>query len=67
MEDEDVDIGWTTPVLNDDFWESQHPNSPMFTPLQEIPRSPAATEVLMGFEEPHATPSVHEEIPVCGS
>ena len=25
MEDEDVDIGCTTPVLNDDFWESQHP------------------------------------------
>ena len=22
MEDEDVDIGCTTPVLNDDFWES---------------------------------------------
>ena len=31
MEDEDVDIGCTTPVLNDDFWESQHPNSPLFT------------------------------------
>ena len=30
-EDEDVDIGCTTPVLNDDFWESQHPNSPLFT------------------------------------
>ena len=36
MEDEDVDIGCTTPVLNDDFWESQHPNSPLFTPLQQI-------------------------------
>ena len=22
-----------TPVMNDDFWESQHPNSPLFTPL----------------------------------
>ena len=64
MEDEEVDIGCTTPVLNDDFWESQHPNSPMFTPLQAIARSPAATEVLMGSEEPHATPSVNEEIPV---
>ena len=62
-EDEDVDIGCTTPVLNDDFWESQHPNSPLFTPLQAIPQSPAATEVQMGSEEPHATPSVHEEIP----
>ena len=33
IEYEDVDIGCTTPVLNDDFWESQHPNSPLFTPL----------------------------------
>ena len=23
--DEDVDIGCTTPMTNDDFWESQHP------------------------------------------
>ena len=36
MGDEDVDIGCTTPVMNDDFWESQHPNSPLFTPLQQI-------------------------------
>ena len=36
-EDEDVDIGCTTPVMNDDFWESQHPNTPLFTPLQQIP------------------------------
>ena len=63
MADEEVDIGCTTPVLNDDFWESQHPNSPLFTPLQQIPQSPVATEVQMGSEEPHATPSVHEEIP----
>ena len=63
MEDEDVDIGCTTPVLNDDFWESQHPNSPMFTQLQAIPQFPVATEVQMGSEEPHATPSIHEEIP----
>ena len=62
-EEVDVDIGCTTPVLNDDFWESQHPNSPLFTPLQQIPQSPATTEVQMGSEEPHATPSVHEEIP----
>ena len=39
IEDEDVDIGCTTPVMNDDFWESQHPNSPLFTPLQQIPQS----------------------------
>ena len=35
----DVDIGSTTPLMNDDFWDSQHPNSPLFTPLQQIPRS----------------------------
>ena len=62
-EDEDVDIGSTTPVMNDDFWESQHPNSPLFTPLQQIPQSQVTTKVQMGSEEPHATPSVHEEIP----
>ena len=63
IEDEDVDIGCTTQVMNDDFWESQHPNSPLFTPLQQIPQSPVATEVQMGSEEPRATLSVHEEIP----
>ena len=31
--DEDVDIGCTIPVMNDDFWDGQHPNSPLFTPL----------------------------------
>ena len=50
-------------MMNDDFWESQHPNSPLFTPLQQIPQSPVATEVQMGSEEPRAIPSVHEEIP----
>ena len=29
MADEDVDIGCTTPMMNDDFWKSQHPNSPL--------------------------------------
>ena len=62
-EDEDVDIGCTTPVMNDDFWESRHPNSALFTPLQQIPQSPVRTEVQMGSEEPHLTPSIHEEIP----
>ena len=56
IEDEDVDIGCTTPVMNDDFWESQHPNSPLLTPLQQIPQSPATT-VQMGSDE------AHEEIP----
>ena len=60
--EEDVDIGSTTPVMNDDFWESQHPNSPLFTPIQQIPQSPAPT-VHMGSEETHPTSSVHEEIP----
>src|SRR3954469_24216630 len=62
MEDEDVDIGSTTPLMNDDFWESQHPNSPLFTPLQQIPHSPAPT-VPMGPEETHPTASVNKEIP----
>ena len=43
-EEEGVDIGCTTPVLNDDYWESHHPNSPMFTPLQWIPQSLVHTE-----------------------
>ena len=34
----------------------------MFTPLQQIPQSPAPT-VQMGSEETHPTSSVHEEIP----
>ena len=37
LEDEDMDIGCSTPVMTDDFWESQHPNTPLFTPLQQIP------------------------------
>ena len=48
--------------MNDDFWESQHPNTPLFTPLQQIPQSPAPT-VQMGSEETQPTLSVHEEIP----
>ena len=43
--DEDVDIGCTTPMMNNDFWDSQHPNSPLFTPPKQIPQSPAPTEV----------------------
>src|SRR3954466_14044440 len=60
--DEDVVIGSTTPVMNDDFWESQHPNSPLFTPLPQIPHSPAPTVQLVS-EETHPTASVNEEIP----
>ena len=40
----DVDIGSMTPVMNDDYWESHHPNSPLFTPLHQIPQSHAQTE-----------------------
>ena len=50
IEDEDVDISCTMPVMNDEFWESQHPNTPLFTPLQQIPQSPAPT-VQMGSEK----------------
>ena len=60
IEDEDVDIGCTTPVMNDDFWESQHPNSPLFTPLQQIPQSPVTT-VQMGSDE------AHEDIPAASA
>src|SRR3954470_22431564 len=62
IDDEDVDIGSTTLVMNDDFWESQHPNSPLFTPLQQIPHSPAPT-VQLDSEETHPATSVHDEIP----
>ena len=48
--------------MNDDFWESRHPNSPLFTPIQQIPQSPAPT-IQTGSEETHPTSSVHEEIP----
>ena len=56
-----MDVGCSTPVISDEFWDSQHPNSPMFTPLQQIPQSPTQT-VQMGSEETHPTSSVHEEI-----
>src|SRR3954462_3440791 len=62
IDNEDVDIGSTTPLMNDDFWESQHPNSPLFTPLQQIPHSPSPT-VQLGSEETHPTASLNEEIP----
>src|SRR4051812_15664069 len=51
-----------TPLMNDDFWGSQQPNSPLFTPLQQVPHSPAQT-VQMGCEETHPTACVNEEIP----
>ena len=51
---------------DDDFWESQHPNTPLFTPIQQIPQSPATT-VQMGSEETHPTLFVHEEIPAASA
>src|SRR3954466_15996119 len=62
IDNEDVDIGCTTPVMNDDFWESQHPNSPLFTPLQQIPHSPSPT-VQIGSGDTQPAASVNEEIP----
>ena len=42
--------------MNDDFQESHHPNSPLFTPLQQIPQSPAQTEEIhTGSDEPQAS------------
>ena len=65
IEDEGVDIGCTTPVMNDDFWESQHPNTPLFTPLQQIPQSPVQTkEIHTGSKEHQASLlTIPEEVP----
>ena len=60
-----MDIGSTTPILNDDYWESHRPNSPMFTPRQQIPQSPVQTEEIhTGSDEPQAPLlTMPEEIP----
>lgn len=51
-EDEDMDIGSTTPVLNDDYWERHRPNSPLTTPLHQIPQFLGQTkEIHAGSEE----------------
>ena len=62
---EDVDIGSTTPILNDDYWESHHPNSPLTTPLHQLPQSPVQTEEIHTGSEGHqaSLPSVPEEVP----
>ena len=50
-EDEYMDIGCSTPILNDEYWESHHPNSPLTTPLHQLPQSPIQTEEIhTGFE-----------------
>ena len=60
-----MDIGSTTPILNDDYWESHHPNSPLYTPLQQIPQSPVQTkEIHTGSEEHQASLlTILEEVP----
>ena len=60
-EDEDVDIGSTTPILNDDYWESHHPNSPLTTPLQQIPQSPVQTKEIHTGKA--SLLSIPEEVP----
>ncbi|KAI5008035.1 hypothetical protein ZWY2020_009083 [Hordeum vulgare] len=49
--DEYVDIGNTTPVIHDDFWEQAHPNSPLTTLIPQVPLSPAATDIHITCEE----------------
>ena len=64
-QDEDVDIGSTTPILNDDYRESHHPNSPLYTPLQRIPQSPVKTEEIHTGSEEHQASllTIPEEVP----
>ena len=47
----DEDIGSTTPVIHDDFWEKDHPNSPMTSQIPQTTASPVATKILTGCEE----------------
>ena len=68
--EEDVDIdGSTTPVIHDEFWDAAHPNSPITTPLTQIPQSPAVTEeVHTGSEDRQPTlQTIAEEIPAASA
>ena len=68
--EEDVDIdGSTTPVIHDEFWDAAHPNSPITTPLTQIPQSPAVTEeVHTGSDERQPTlQTIAEEIPAASA
>ena len=60
-----MDIGCSTPILNDDYWEGHHPNSPLFTPLQHIHQSSVQTEEIhTGSDEPQASLlTIPEEVP----
>ena len=64
-EDEDMDIGSTTPVLNDDYWERHRPNSPLTAPPHQVPQSAVQTkEIHTGSEERQASlHSIPEEAP----
>ncbi|KAI4977599.1 hypothetical protein ZWY2020_059969 [Hordeum vulgare] len=44
----DEDIGYSTPMIHDEFWEEAHRNSPR---TAQIPQTPAATEILTGSKE----------------
>ena len=69
--EKDVDIdGATTPPIIDEFWEAYHPNSPLTTPLTQVPQSPAVTEEIhTGSEERQPSPlqSIPEEIPAAAA
>lgn len=66
---EDVDVGSTTPVIHDDFWDVAHPNSPLITPLTQVPQSPAITEeVHIGSEgRQQSLQTSTEEIPAASA
>lgn len=53
VDEEDVDIGdIPTPRIHDDFWDEEHPNSPLHTPLTQVPQSLCRTkEIHAGSDE----------------
>ena len=61
-----MDIGSTTPIINDEYSETAHPNSPITTPLTQVPQAPAQTkEILTRFKGcPTPLTSIPEDIPV---
>jgi hypothetical protein len=64
--EEDVDIdGSTMPLIHDDFWDIAHRNSPITTPLTQVPPSTAHTEEVHTGSEGHQTSlqTIIEEIP----
>ena len=67
--DEDVDVGSSTPVIDDDLWDVAHPNSPLTTPLTQVPQSPAITEEIQTGSEGHqpSLQTINEEIPAASA